>query len=45
MNPESLNAMLIDQKIPQPNRLLQLNEVAIQQLKVLINNSTLKKLN
>ena len=44
-NLESLNAVLIDQKIPQSDRLLQLNKVAIQQLKVLINNSTLKKLN
>jgi len=43
-NLESLNAVLIDQKIPQSNRLLQLNKVAIQQLKVLINSSTLKKL-
>jgi len=43
-NLESLNAVLIDQKIPQSNRLIQLNKVAIQQLKVLINSSTLKKL-
>ena len=44
-NLESLNAVFIEQKIPQSNRLLQLNKVAIQQLKVLINSSTLKKLN
>jgi len=43
-NLESLNAVLIDQKIPQSDRLLQLNKVAIQQLMVLMNNSTLKKL-
>jgi len=43
-NLESLNAVLIDQKIPQSNRLIQLNKVAIQQFKVLINSSTLKKL-
>ena len=44
-NLESLNAVFIDQKIPQSNRLLQLNKVAIQQLKVLTNSSTFKKLN
>jgi hypothetical protein len=43
-NLESLNAVFIEQKIPQSNRLLQLNKVAIQQIKVLINSSTLKKL-
>jgi len=43
-NLESLNAVLIDQKIPQSNRLLQLNKIAIQQLNVLTNNPTMKKL-
>ena len=43
-NLESLNAVLIDQKIPQSNRLLQLNKVAIQQLNVLTNNPSLKNL-
>jgi len=43
-NLESLNAVLITQKLPQSNRLMQLNRVAIQQLKVLTNNSILKNL-
>lgn len=43
-NLESLNAVFIEQKIPQSNRLLQLNKFAITQIKVLINSSTLKKL-
>jgi hypothetical protein len=43
-NLESINALLIQQKIPQSNRLIQLNKVAISQMKSLINNKTLKKL-
>jgi hypothetical protein len=43
-NLESLNAMLIHNEIPQWQRLLQLNIVAIQQLKVLINSVPFKKL-
>ncbi|MEI8273482.1 MAG: KilA-N domain-containing protein [Paludibacter sp.] len=43
-NLESLNAVLIAQELPQSDRLLQLNKTAIQQLKVLTNNMTLKNL-
>jgi len=43
-NLESLNAVLIVQDLPQSNRLLQLNKVAIQQLKVLTKNSALRNL-
>lgn len=43
-NLESLNAVLIQQGLPQTERLLQLNKIAIQQLKTLLNNTTLKKL-
>jgi hypothetical protein len=43
-NLESINALLIQQKIPQSDRLIQLNKVAISQMKSLINNKTLKKL-
>ncbi len=43
-NLESLNAVLITQELPQSSRLLQLNKVAIQQLRVLTTNSTIKKL-
>ena len=43
-NLESLNAVLISQEVTPGHRLLQLNKVAIQQLKVLINNATLKRL-
>jgi hypothetical protein len=37
-NLESINAMLIDQKLPQNQRLIQLNKIAILQMKSLINN-------
>jgi|SRR6185312_15268986 len=43
-NLESLNAVLIDQRLASPDRLLQLNKIAIQQLKTLLNNSAIKKL-
>jgi len=43
-NLESLNAVLIAQEIPQSDRLLQLNKTAIQQLKVLTNNNSLRSL-
>jgi hypothetical protein len=43
-NLESLNAVLIAQELPQSDRLLQLNKTAIQQLKVLTNNITLRNL-
>jgi hypothetical protein len=43
-NLESLNAVLIQQGLAQTNRLLQLNKIAIQQLKTLLNNQSIKKL-
>lgn len=43
-NLESINAMLIQQGMPQPNRLKQLNDLAIQQMKSLLKSSSTKKL-
>lgn len=43
-NLESLNAVLIEQGLAPSDRLLQLNKIAIQQLKTLLNNSAIKKL-
>ena len=43
-NLESINALLIRQQLPQNERLLQLNEVAITQMKSLLGNQNLKKL-
>ncbi|MFP5471740.1 MAG: KilA-N domain-containing protein [Bacteroidia bacterium] len=43
-NLESINALLIEQKIPQSKRLVQLNKVAIAQMKSLIGSKTIKKL-
>jgi len=43
-NMESINALLISQEMPQSQRILQLNKVAIAQMKSLIENSSVKKL-
>jgi hypothetical protein len=43
-NLESINAMLIKQKLTQVERLVQLNEMAIIQMKSLLNNKSIKKL-
>ena len=43
-NLESINAMLIHQQIPQSQRLQQLNQMAITQIKSLLQNTQLKKL-
>lgn len=43
-NLESLNAVLIHQQVPQQERLLQLNKIAITQMKSLLQNTALKKL-
>jgi hypothetical protein len=43
-NLESINAMLIQQEILQQERLIKLNEIAISQMKSLINTNTLSKL-
>jgi hypothetical protein len=44
-NMESINALLIQQKIPQPERLIQLNGTAITQMQALVGNKLIKKLN
>ena len=38
-NMENLNAVFIDQGMPQSERLVKLNQIAIQQMKVLENES------
>jgi len=43
-NLESINAMLIQQNLPQKDRLVQLNQMAITQMKSLVENMTIKKL-
>jgi hypothetical protein len=43
-NLESLNAVLISQGLTAPDRLLQLNKIAIQQLTTLLRNASLRKL-
>ncbi len=43
-NLESINAVLIRQELPQSERLVKLNEVAIIQMKSLITRSAIKRL-
>lgn len=43
-NMESINALLIRQNIPQSERLIELNKVAITQMKSLVENEAIKKL-
>ena len=43
-NMESINAMLIHQNIPQNERLIQLNQIAISQMKSLIANKNLNRI-
>ncbi len=43
-NLESLNAVLIRQGLPQPERLRKLNEIAITQMRTLLSSTTLKSL-
>jgi hypothetical protein len=43
-NMESINAVLIHQNLPQPERLQKLNKIAITQMKSLLNNMSIKKL-
>ena len=43
-NMESINALLIRQGLPQSERVLQLNKVAITQMKSLLKKNTIKKL-
>ena len=44
-NLESINALLINQGLSQIERLTQLNKIAITQMKSLLNNSSIKKIN
>ncbi len=44
-NMESINALLIQQNLSQGERLVQLNRVAISQMKSLVENNGIKKLN
>lgn len=43
-NMESINALLIQQNLPQNKRLIQLNKVAIAQMKSLSESNVMKKL-
>ena len=43
-NMESINAVLIHQQLNQSERLLQLNKIAITQMKTLLNSSVMKKI-
>ena len=43
-NLESINSVLIRQRLPQSERLLKLNEIAITQMKSLLGNNNMKKL-
>ncbi|AEE54483.1 KilA-N domain-containing protein [Haliscomenobacter hydrossis] len=43
-NLESINAVLIHQGLPQSERLIQLNKIAITQMKSLLNSKSMKKL-
>lgn len=43
-NLESINAELIRQKLSQPERLKQLNQIAVAQMRSLVDNKTIKKL-
>lgn len=43
-NLESINSVLIHQGLSQTERLLQLNKIAISQMKSLVNNSSMRKL-
>ncbi|NTW32194.1 MAG: KilA-N domain-containing protein, partial [Bacteroidetes bacterium] len=43
-NMESINAVLIHQGLPQSQRLIQLNKIAISQMKSLLANSSISKL-
>ena len=43
-NMESINALLINQGLPQNERLIQLNKVAITQMRSLLENDSIKKI-
>jgi len=43
-NLENLNAVLIDENVPQPERLKKLNQIAINQMKILLSDDNTRKL-
>ncbi len=43
-NMESINALLIEHELPQKDRLIQLNKVAIMQMKSLVESKVVKHL-
>lgn len=43
-NLESLNSVLLRQELPQPERLLKLNEIAITQMRTLLSSHSIKRL-
>ena len=43
-NLESINAVLIRQELPQSERLIKLNQIAITQMRSLLTNQTIKRL-
>ena len=43
-NLESINAMLIRQELAQSERLIELNKIAIMQMRSLISNQAIKRL-
>jgi len=43
-NLENLNALFINESLPQSQRLKKLNEIAIQQMKLLVDDTTIKKI-
>ncbi len=43
-NMESINALMVNQSLPQSERLIQLNKVAITQMKSLVESKSIKKL-
>ncbi len=45
INLENLNAVFINEGLPQSERLKRLNQIAIQQMKILVQNTSVKMLN
>jgi len=45
VNLENLNAVFINEGLPQSERLKKLNQIAIQQMKILMQDNAVKKLN
>ncbi len=43
-NLENLNALFIQEKTPQPDRLRKLNQIAIQQMRLLVDDTRVKRL-